>query len=191
MKKLRLYTTAFVLGLTMVGATTASAHTVQHGESLWKISQKYGVSIQALKAKNGLTSNLIIPGQQLKVEGQNTKKVANGETHLLASLVESEAGGESYAGKLAVAAVVMNRVEAKSFPSTIKGVIYDKGQFQPVMEGTLKAPSNDAVKAAKEAIEGKDNTGGCLFFYNKKTAQNRWLDHKPAQKVIGRHTFSK
>ena len=90
---------------------------------------------------------------------------------LLASLIYCEAGGESYAGKLAVGAVVMNRVESSSYPDTISGVIYQSGQFSPASSGWLSqvlsngTATESCYEAAREALSGVSNVGECLHFH--------------------------
>jgi spore germination cell wall hydrolase CwlJ-like protein len=91
------------------------------------------------------------------------------EVTLLAGIIECEAGGQDYEALLAVGAVVMNRVNSSSYPDTIFDVIHQKGQFPPATNGKLekwlkKGPSKKAIKAAKAAIAGEDNTGGKLDF---------------------------
>jgi spore germination cell wall hydrolase CwlJ-like protein len=104
----------------------------------------------------------------------------------MASIINCEAGGESYQGKLAVGIVVMNRVDSKLFPNTIRKVIYQKGQFSPVRNGSLKKKLaqydagkttskqwKDCISAAKKVLEGrnyiiykgsKKNMDGYYFF---------------------------
>jgi spore germination cell wall hydrolase CwlJ-like protein len=91
------------------------------------------------------------------------------EVTLLAGIIECEAGGQDYDALLAVGAVVMNRVNSSKYPDTIFDVIHQKGQFPPATSGKLekwlkKGPSKKAIKAAKAAIAGDDNTGGKLDF---------------------------
>lgn len=102
--------------------------------------------------------------------GSSSSSVSTSDLTLLAALIECEAGGESYAGKLAVGAVVMNRVKSSSFPNTISGVIYQSGQFSPVSNGKLSSTissgsiSSSSYTAAQAAISGEDNTGGAKYF---------------------------
>lgn len=95
---------------------------------------------------------------------------AEGDRYLLANLIYCEAGGEPYAGKLAVGSVVMNRVLSSVYPDTVVGVIYQKRQFSPVASGRLELAlaadkaTPDCYKAADEAMAGITNVGSCLFF---------------------------
>ena len=95
---------------------------------------------------------------------------------LLAAIIQCEAGGCSYEGKLAVGAVVMNRVKSRSFPNTISGVIYQSGQFSPARTGKLasrlaRGVSASCRQAAMEALSGKDNTNGAKYFKYASSGQ--------------------
>ena len=95
---------------------------------------------------------------------------------LLAAIIQCEAGGCSYAGQLAVGAVVMNRVKSRSFPNTISGVIYQSGQFSPARTGKLasrlaRGVSASCRQAAMEALSGKDNTNGAKYFKYASSGQ--------------------
>ena len=92
------------------------------------------------------------------------------DRYLLANLIYCEAGGEPYAGQLAVGAVVINRVLSSVYPNTVTGVIYQKYQFSPVGSGRLaiamsqnKATAS-CYKAADEAMAGQTNVGNCVYF---------------------------
>ena len=112
------------------------------------------------------------------------------ETYLLGRLVQGEARGEPYVGKVAVAAVVLNRVKSPSFPNTISGVIYQSGAFDAVSDGQINlTPDEDSLRAARDALNGWDPTGGCLYYYNPKTATDDWIRSRTVQTVIGRHYF--
>ena len=116
------------------------------------------------------------------------------ETELLARIVHAEAKGEPYLGQIAVASVVLNRVDSPDFPNTLAGVIYQPGAFEPVMNGTINqdVPKDaTARKAAQEALNGYDPTGGCLYFYNPATAESKWIWSKQIVKTIGKHNFAK
>ena len=117
------------------------------------------------------------------------------DIELLARLVYAEAKGETYKGKVAVAATVLNRVENNSFPGTIKGVIYEFNhgyQYCPVRNGQINRPADeDSKKAVQEALRGKDPTGGALSFYNPAKSYNQWIRNRPYATTIGSHVFVK
>ena len=110
---------------------------------------------------------------------------------LLSKLVHAEARGEPYKGQVAVAAVVLNRVASSSFPNTVSGVIYQPGAFSCVSNGSINAtPDSSCIRAALDALNGWDPTGGCLYYYNPKTAQDKWIFSRTVQTVIGNHSFA-
>jgi len=112
--------------------------------------------------------------------------------YLLARLIYAEARGESYKGKVAVGAVVLNRVRSSQFPNTLSGVIYQKNAFESVTNGSINnTPDSDCLRAAKEAMNGWDPTGGCLYFYNAATVSSgSWIHTRTVKTVIGRHSFA-
>ena len=110
---------------------------------------------------------------------------------LLAKLVYAEARGEPYKGQVAVAAVVLNRVASSSFPNTVSGVIYQSGAFTCVSNGSINnTPDSNCIRAALDALNGWDPTGGCLYYYNPKTAVDKWIFSRTVQTVIGNHSFA-
>lgn len=117
---------------------------------------------------------------------------SSGDVYLLARCVYGEARGESYKGQVAVAAVVLNRVRSSSFPNTISGVIYQPGAFSVVSDGQINLTPNDtALKAARDAMNGWDPTGGCLYYYNPAKTSNKWILSRPIMMRIGNHVFCK
>lgn len=112
---------------------------------------------------------------------------------LLAQLIESESGNQSFEGKLAVGTVVMNRVKSDEFPDTIREVIFQKGQFSVVPNGTIyNKPSDESLKAAKEIMAGSRVLGSnVLYFYNPKlTSKSNWITGRKVTKTIGDHKFT-
>lgn len=130
--------------------------------------------------------------EEKKVKTSSTSQGSQPATsYLLAQLVESEATGEPYAGKVAVAEVVLNRVKDGGFPNSIEGVIYQSGQFQVVSNGRINmTPTQESINASNEALAGSNYTYGALFFYNAAIATNRWQDSLRTTTVIGSHTFN-
>ena len=113
------------------------------------------------------------------------------DVSLLAHCVYGEARGEPYVGKVAVAAVVLNRVRSSSFPNTISGVIYQEGAFTCVSDGQLYlTPDEDAYRAARDALNGWDPTYGCLYYYNPATAVSAWIWSREVRLTIGAHSFA-
>ncbi|WP_096188717.1 cell wall hydrolase [Evansella halocellulosilytica] len=176
-------------------------HTVRSDDTLWKISQAYGMSVDQLKTMNGIESNVIYPGQVLSVSTQHANETMNQysqeELDLLARLVHAEAEGEPYEGKVAVASVVLNRVDHSDFPSTISNVInetYENGTifaFEPVQNGHIeRAADEEAVRAAEEAINGHDPTNGAIYFWNPETATSTWVNSRTVTMSIGNHVFA-
>ena len=116
------------------------------------------------------------------------------DIQLMARAINGEARGEPYEGQVAVGAVILNRVKSSQFPNTIAGVIYQKGAFTAVADGQINQPidSNSTVyKAARDAMNGSDPTGGCIYYFNPNTATNKWIWSRPLVKVIGKHRFCK
>ena len=117
--------------------------------------------------------------------------IVSADHRLLAKLVYAEARGEPYKGQVAVAAVVLNRVKSASFPNTVSGVIYQRNAFTCVNNGSINnTPDSACIRAALDALNGWDPTGGCLYYYNPKTATDSWIRTRTVQTVIGRHSFA-
>ncbi len=110
----------------------------------------------------------------------------------LAHLVQAEAGNQPFAGMVAVAAVVLNRVKSPGFPKSIAAVIFAPGQFESVQNGTFwQAPSAAAYQAAEAALAGEDPSGGALYFYNPALTTNTWIEGLPVVARIGQQVFSR
>lgn len=115
---------------------------------------------------------------------------SSNDIYLLAKLIAAEARGESYTGQVAVGAVVLNRVEHGSFPDSISGVIYQAGAFSAVTDSNWSvSPNATAQKAARDAINGWDPSGGAIYYYNPKTAKSSWIRSRPVIATIGNHVF--
>lgn len=119
---------------------------------------------------------------------------SNNDTELLARIIYAEAKGEPYVGQVAVGAVILNRISSPDFPNTLAGVIYQPLAFEPVANGTINqaVPQDaEARRAAQDALNGYDPTGGCLYFFNPSTASSKWIWSKQIVKTIGKHHFAK
>lgn len=128
--------------------------------------------------------------------GSGTSSSAGGysssDIYLLAKVIGAEARGESYTGQVAVGAVVLNRVRHSSFPDSISGVVYQSGAFSCVRDSNWSVEPNDtAKKAARDAINGWDPTGGAIYYYNPTKTSNQWIRTRPVITTIGKHVFCK
>ncbi len=122
----------------------------------------------------------------------STNGYSSNDIYLLAKVIAAEARGESYTGQVAVGAVVLNRVQHSSFPDSISGVVYQSGAFSAVRDSNWNvAPSDTAKKAARDAINGWDPTGGAIYYYNPAKTSNQWIRSRPVVTTIGRHVFCK
>ena len=137
------------------------------------------------KAAAEEAARLEAEAQQAALAAQ-TAAISAEELKLLANIIYCEAGSESYVGKVAVGNVIMNRVKSASQPNTITEVVYAKGQFSPVRNGSLqRALSSDKAdaacyQAAIEALAGAQPVGGKLFFRRNNGRSGQ---------VIGHHVF--
>ncbi|WP_445491237.1 cell wall hydrolase [Niallia sp. 03133] len=121
----------------------------------------------------------------------NSLKISNEDENLLARLVHAEAKGEPFEGKVAVAEVVLNRVEHKQFPDTVPEVIYEKNAFEPVLNGSIHESADDeSHKAVQEALKEQENDDDLLYFYNPETATSDWIFSRKVIKTIGNHAFA-
>lgn len=122
----------------------------------------------------------------------NTGGYSSSDIYLLAKVIAAEARGESYTGQVAVGAVVLNRVDSASFPDTVSGVVYQKGAFSAVTDSNWSvAPDSTSKKAAQDAINGWDPSGGALYYYNPAKTSNQWIRTRPVITAIGSHLFCK
>ena len=113
---------------------------------------------------------------------------------LMARAINGEARGEPYEGQVSVGAVILNRVRSSKFPNTIAGVIYQSGAFTAVADGQINVPIQEGstvLKAAQDAMNGWDPSGGALYYFNPNTATNKWIWSRPLIKTIGKHRFCK
>ena len=149
-------------------------------------------AVIAFQKKNGLTADGIAGKNTLAAMGIYGADDSNNSSDysLLARIISAEARGEPYMGQVAVGAVVLNRVEHPSFPDTLSGVVYQQGAFSCLYDGQFNEPiSESAYKAATDAINGLDPSGGAIYYYNPKKSTNKWIFSRPIITTIGSHRF--
>lgn len=187
------------------GDTTANIKAVQTRLSNWgyysgKVDGIWGsktlAAVKSFQRRNGLVVDGIVGPATEAAMGLNLSKststsTSNANLNLLARAVYAEARGEPYVGQVAVAAVILNRVKSSSFPNTVSGVIYQPGAFTCVSDGQINlTPNQTAYNAARDALNGYDPTGGCLYYYNPATATSKWIWSLKVTLKVGRHNFA-
>lgn len=155
-------------------------------------------AIRRFQEKNGLNVDGIVGpstakalGMPVQAAGGNDGGInTKSEEYMLARTIHGEARGEPYVGKVAVAAVVLNRTKSPSFPNTVAGVVYQPLAFTAVADGQINlTPNKDAIKAARDALNGWDPTYGCLYYWNPITATSKWIWSRKVTLKIGKHWF--
>ncbi len=163
-------------------------------------------AVVAFQKKNGLTADGVVGLATYKALGMNNSYnilagqaqnssnntgVSDADLYLLARTIYAEGRGEPYTGQVAIGAVVMNRVRSPQFPNTISGVVYQKHAFTAVSDGQINlTPDDKAMKAARDALNGWDPTGGALYYYNPAVATSAWIFDRQTITVIGKHVFA-
>ena len=152
-------------------------------------------AVKYFQRKNGLTADGIVGPATLRALGMTTgggsgSSSQSASLNLLARVISAEARGEPYSGQVAVGAVILNRVEHPSFPNTIAGVVYQPGAFTCMVDGQFNEPVADsAYRAARDALNGADPSGGAIYYFNPDTATSAWIWSRPLITVIGKHRF--
>ncbi len=151
-------------------------------------------AVKRFQQKHGLSATGVADRKTLELIGISSSSsgasVSNADLELLARIISAEARGEPYIGQVAVGAVVLNRVESSSFPDSISGVVYQPGAFTAITDGQInEAVTDSARRAARDALNGSDPTGGALYYYNPDKTSNRWIRSRPVITRIGQHLF--
>lgn len=169
----------------------ATSHTVQPSETYWKIAKGFGIPVNQLESANNWKP--LYSGEQMVLPDS---PISASDKNLMARLVHAEASGEPYAGKVAVASVILNRVASPDFPDTVRGVIYQVSNgyyaFTPVENGQINQPADpESIRAVNEALALKGQGNGSLFFYNPSTAVSHYDATRTVTVRIGHHVFAK
>lgn len=163
----------------------------------------YGVqteqAVMDFQRKHGLTPSGVAGPDTLAAIGLPSGKTGgtaasatntSSDYYLLARIISAEARGEPYVGQVAVGACVLNRVDHPSFPDTVAGVVYQPGAFTAITDGQIHQPISDsAYRAATDALNGWDPSGGAIYYYNPDKTSNKWIRTRPVITRIGGHLF--
>ena len=157
-------------------------------------------AVKYFQQQNGLPADGICGEKTLAALGissagnsSSTNASRDDDFTLLCRMISAEARGEPYTGQVAVGAVILNRVRHPSFPNTVAGVLFQPGAFSPVSDGQFyKVTITDSARrAAQDALNGWDPTGGAIYFYNPAKSTSKWIFSRPVVLTIGEHVFAK
>lgn len=158
-------------------------------------------AVKYFQRKNGLTADGQVGNQTLAAlgitpsssgssSGSGAQGGQSGDLYLLARVISAESRGEPYNGQVAVGAVILNRIKHPSFPNTLSGVIYQTDAFTCMTDGQFDQPiSESAYRAAQDALNGWDPSGGAIYYFNPDTATSAWIWSRPLIVQIGKHRF--
>jgi N-acetylmuramoyl-L-alanine amidase len=155
---------------------------------LWEATKKWTPDMTMEKSEQtGQTGG---GGADQGLTTSNSLGLSENDLTIMANAVYGEARGEPYEGQVAVAAVILNRVKSPQFPNTVHGVIFQPGAFTAVADGQIwLTPNETAKRAVRDAVNGWDPTGGCIYYFNPETATSKWIWTRPQVKKIGKHIF--
>lgn len=142
-----------------------------------------------------LAAVLVLVWPSMTYDGHRTyaaSKAAKDNLHLLAQVVCGEARGEPYEGKVAVAAVLLNRTLDDRFPDSVAGVVYQTHAFESVSNGEIyKNTTDECYKAARAALGGWDPANGAVYFFAPAKTSNAFIWSRQQIRTIGKHIFAK
>ncbi len=148
-------------------------------------------AVKKFQADYGLAQTGVVNSTTADYLGVNLGGNSSNDLYLIAKCIYAEARGEPYAGKVAVGAVILNRVKSPDFPNTIYGVVYQPWAFTAVYDGQINLePNSECYQAAQDALNGWDPTYGCVFYYNPATATSQWIFSRKVVTQIGKHVFA-
>ena len=205
--------TALTAAILKQGATGSEVKEVQRRLKNWgyytgSVDGVFGAgtrkAVIAFQKKNGLTADGVVGKATYQALGINSSanaigggnssgagSLSNSDLYLLAKTIYAEGRGEPYTGQVAIGAVIMNRIRSSQFPNTVAGVVYQKHAFTAVSDGQINlTPNETAMRAARDAMNGWDPTGGALYYYNPQVATSAWIFDRQTITVIGKHVFA-
>ncbi len=192
--------------LSKYGSTGTEVRQIQTRLKQWgyytgSVDGVYGTgtknAVIAFQKKHGLPADGVAGPQTLAKIGLSTGASGGGaggfstaDVNLMARVISAESRGEPYTGQVAIGAVILNRIKHPSFPNTLAGVIYQPGAFSCIDDGGISAPVVDsAYRAARDAMNGWDPSGGAIYYYNPAKTTNKWIWSRPLITVIRKHRF--
>ena len=197
------------------GSTGAQVRTIQTKLKRWgyysgSVDGIYGsgtaAAVRSFQKSNGLTADGVCGAQTLRALGMSGGSSAgssgggsagtsgsSNDLYLLSKMISAEARGEPYSGQVAVGAVILNRVRHPSFPNTVAGVLYQDGAFSSLGDGNYNSVTitDSARRAAQDALNGSDPSGGAIYFYNPAKSTSSWIFSRQTICTIGKHVFAK
>ncbi len=163
--------------------------------------RKTAEAVKYFQRQNGLTADGVCGERTLAAlgmtssggSGSSASASRDDDFALLCRMISAEARGEPYTGQVAVGAVILNRVKHPSFPNTVAGVLFQPNAFSPVSDGQFYSVTitDSARRAAQDALNGWDPTGGAIYFYNPAKSTSQWIFSRPVVLTIGEHVFAK
>ncbi|TDO92235.1 N-acetylmuramoyl-L-alanine amidase [Halanaerobium saccharolyticum] len=152
-------------------------------------------AVKRFQKDNGLKADGVFGESSFKaipdLKAELNYNISRDDIILLARIIHGEARGEDFKGKVAVGSVILNRINSKQFPNSIRDVILQKGQFSSLMDGqAYYYPGEEELQAARAAVLGYDPTLGSVYFYNPEVATNTaWISRRNFVTRIGDHVF--
>ena len=159
-------------------------------EAVRLFQRKNGLSVDGQVGNQTLAALGITPSSSGSSGNAGNQTASDSDLYLLARVISAEARGEPYNGQVAVGAVILNRIKHPSFPNTLSGVIYQTDAFTCMVDGQFDQPiSETSYRAAQDALNGVDPSGGAIYYFNPDTATSAWIWSRPLIVQIGKHRF--
>ncbi|ADY56664.1 spore cortex-lytic enzyme [Syntrophobotulus glycolicus DSM 8271] len=153
--------------------------------------KEHGLTVDGMAGTNTIRELKRLTGTTTS-SGGTSVGLKNSDIDLLAHLVSGEARGEPYRGQIAVAAVVLNRIDSRSFPNSVSDIVYQPGAFSCVDDGQLyRNPTSSSYRAVYEALAGTDPSYGAIYFFNPSKTSNRFIWSRSQILQIGNHIFAR
>lgn len=156
-----------------------------------KFQQDHGLKVDGMAGTATISELKRLTSESTTASGKPVGS-KNVDINLLARCVSAEARGEPYKGQVAVAAVILNRLEDPAYPNTVADIVYQPRAFSSVDDGQInQPPTASSLKAAQEAVNGSDPSQGAVFFFNPAKTSNKYIWSRPQILQIGNHIFTR